>query len=144
MIRMTLVMAIAHQRLVVVVVVVVISSVEGGRPEAGLADLKILHLVPDASWGDIAGGENQANCGHGSGVLRCYFDEGIVKQLLSTHTRAVPGNLKILSSGSEMAALWFVFPLGGIVRGAALEGRGKRWRGVFSCTDSSAEMLSHA
>jgi hypothetical protein len=36
MIRMTLVMAIAHQGLVVVVV---ISSVEGGRPEAGLAVL---------------------------------------------------------------------------------------------------------
>lgn len=141
MIRMTLVMAIAHQGLVVVAV---ISSVEGGRPKAGLADLKIRHLVPDASWGDIVGGENRAACGHGGGVLRCYFDEGIVKQLLSTHTRAVPGNLKILSSGSEMAALWCRVPSWGIVHGAALEGRGKRWRGVFSCTDSSAEMSGHA
>ena len=54
--------------------VVAISSVEGGRPEAGWSDLKIRPLVPAASREDIVVGENQAD----DGVLRRYLDEGIV------------------------------------------------------------------
>ena len=41
--------------------VVVISSVGGGRPEAGWSDLEIRHLVPAASWGDMVAGENRAD-----------------------------------------------------------------------------------
>ena len=43
--------------------VVAISSVGGGRPEAGWSDLEIRHLVSAASWGDIVAGENRADGG---------------------------------------------------------------------------------
>ncbi|KAK1627825.1 hypothetical protein QYE76_002140 [Lolium multiflorum] len=42
-------------------VVVAISSVEGGRPEAGSSDREIRHLVPAGSQEDIVAGENRAN-----------------------------------------------------------------------------------
>jgi hypothetical protein len=38
--------------------VVAVSSVGGGRPEAGWSDLEIHHLVPSASREDIVAGEN--------------------------------------------------------------------------------------
>ena len=41
--------------------VVAISSVGGGRPEAGWSDLEIRHLVPAASREDIVAGENRAD-----------------------------------------------------------------------------------
>lgn len=41
--------------------VVVISSVGGGRPEAGWLDLENRHLVPAMSWGDIVAGQNRAD-----------------------------------------------------------------------------------
>ena len=56
---------------------VVISSVRGGRPEAGCSDLGIRHLAPAASREDVVAGENRADGGDG-GVPRRYLDEGIV------------------------------------------------------------------
>ena len=41
--------------------VVVISSVRGGRPEAGWSDLQIRHLVPATNWGNMVAGENRAD-----------------------------------------------------------------------------------
>jgi hypothetical protein len=41
-------------------VVVFISFARGGRPEAGLSDREIHHLVPVVSRGDIVASENRA------------------------------------------------------------------------------------
>jgi hypothetical protein len=74
-------------------VVVAISSVEGGRPEAGSSDREIHHLVSAASQEDIVAGEKRANWR----MMATFCVGTLMKALLSNDcrpTRAAPrGNL---------------------------------------------------
>jgi hypothetical protein len=65
--------------------VVVVSSIGGGRPEAGLSDCEIYHLVPATSSGDIVSDENLADLADDGAIMSRYLREGIILQRLSTH-----------------------------------------------------------